>query len=177
MRAVIVSSRTLKNGSRPLPRCKHSIGARVIGTGSSLTERWRPVPNFPLYRVSNFARVRNLLTGKVLQAHLVRGVYASFGLRHGSRAYKRLTHRLAAEALLDLVISSDTAPVHLAGALGRPVWVLLRYVPDWRWLLDRDDSSWYPSARLFRQPVAGDWESVVGKVIEELSLMRPRQRH
>ena len=46
---------------------------------------------------------------------------------------------------------------HREGALGRLVWVLLRYVPDWRWLLDRDDSPWYPSARLFRQPVAGDW--------------------
>jgi tetratricopeptide (TPR) repeat protein len=82
----------------------------------------------------------------------------------------------AVMSLLDLVISSDTAPVHLAGALGRPVWVLLRHVPDWRWLLDRDDSPWYPSARLFRQPVAGDWDSVVGKVIEELSLLSSLQR-
>jgi tetratricopeptide (TPR) repeat protein len=75
----------------------------------------------------------------------------------------------AVMSLLDLVISSDTAPVHLAGALGRPVWVLLQYIPDWRWLLDRDDSPWYPSARLFRQPVAGDWDSVVAKVIGELT--------
>src|SRR5215470_16144991 len=82
----------------------------------------------------------------------------------------------AVMSLLDLVISSDTAPVHLAGALGRPVWVLLRHIPDWRWLLDRDDSPWYPSARLFRQPVAGDWQSVVAKVIEELSLVRLPQR-
>jgi hypothetical protein len=82
----------------------------------------------------------------------------------------------AVMSLLDLVISSDTAPVHLAGALGRPVWILLRHVPDWRWLLDRDDSPWYPSARLFRQPVAGDWESVVAKVIEELSLLSPLRR-
>jgi hypothetical protein len=79
----------------------------------------------------------------------------------------------AVMSLLDLMISSDTAPVHLAGALGRPVWVLLRHVPDWRWLLDRDDSPWYPSARLFRQTVAGDWDGVVAKVIEDLSRMQP----
>ncbi len=72
-------------------------------------------------------------------------------------------------SLLDLVISSDTGPVHLAGALGRPIWVLLQHSPDWRWLLDRDDSPWYPSARLFRQPKADDWQSVVDRLTEELN--------
>jgi tetratricopeptide (TPR) repeat protein len=70
---------------------------------------------------------------------------------------------------LDLVISSDTAIVHLAGALGRPVWILLAFVPDWRWLLDRNDSPWYPTARLFRQPRHGDWQNVVEAVARELS--------
>jgi len=60
----------------------------------------------------------------------------------------------------DLVISADSSPAHLAGALGRPCWVALKHVPDWRWLLDRADSPWYPNTRLFRQPRAGDWRSV-----------------
>jgi tetratricopeptide (TPR) repeat protein len=70
----------------------------------------------------------------------------------------------AAMANLDLVIAVDSAPAHLAGALGKPVWVLVPFVPDWRWLLGREDSPYYPSARLFRQPARGDWESVVLRV-------------
>jgi Flp pilus assembly protein TadD len=74
----------------------------------------------------------------------------------------------AAIGSLDLVISVDTAVAHLTGALGKPVWVLLTHAPDWRWLLDRDDSPWYPTARLFRQPAPGDWCSVIDRVAGEL---------
>jgi tetratricopeptide (TPR) repeat protein len=69
---------------------------------------------------------------------------------------------------LDLIITPDTAIAHLAGALGRPVWLALRYVPDWRWLLDREDSPWYPTMRLFRQPLRDDWPSVFAAMAAQL---------
>ena len=65
---------------------------------------------------------------------------------------------------LDLVISVDTAVAHLAGALGKPVWLLNCFDPCWRWLQNRDDSPWYPSLRQFRQPTAGDWPSLISRV-------------
>ena len=69
---------------------------------------------------------------------------------------------------LDLVISVDTAIVHLAGALGVPIWVFIPFVPEWRWLHERSDSPWYPTMRLFRQTKRGDWESVIKNMVCEL---------
>ncbi len=72
-------------------------------------------------------------------------------------------------AALDLVITCDTAMAHLAGALGRPAWIALKQSADWRWLTGRDDSPWYPTARLFRQPAAGDWKSVFAAMTRNLA--------
>jgi len=86
-------------------------------------------------------------------------------------ASARLTDFLAAAALvscLDLVITVDTSVAHLAGTLGCPVWIMLPYTPDWRWMLDRDDSPWYPAARLFRQDAARDYAPVVERIRGEL---------
>jgi ADP-heptose:LPS heptosyltransferase len=76
---------------------------------------------------------------------------------------------------LDLVITSDTSVAHLAGALGVPVWVVLQAIPDWRWLLERSDSPWYPTARLFRQREAGNWPEVFARVTQELAALAPRR--
>jgi len=69
---------------------------------------------------------------------------------------------------LDLVIAVDTAVAHLAGAMGKETWTLLHFAPDWRWMLGREDSPWYPMMRLFRQRQRADWSDVVARVTSEL---------
>jgi len=73
---------------------------------------------------------------------------------------------------LDLIITVDTSVAHLAGAMGKPVWVLLPFAPDWRWLLERDDSPWYPTMRLFRQQERGNWTTVFNEVNQALEVYR-----
>lgn len=75
-------------------------------------------------------------------------------------------------AQMDLVITIDTAVAHLAGALGVPVWVMLAFDADWRWLTVRDDSPWYPSMRLFRQPAPGLWPAVIERIRSALAAWR-----
>jgi len=76
---------------------------------------------------------------------------------------------------VDLIVTSDTAIPHLAGALGRPTWVALKHIPDWRWMLERSDSPWYPSLRLFRQPAPGDWDNVTTAMAEALKGLARRE--
>jgi hypothetical protein len=102
--------------------------------------------------------------------------------RLGTDRLTSLTPRLtdfsetaAAIANLDLLISVDTAIVHLAGALGKPVWVLLPFAPGFLWLLDRDDSPWYPTMRLFRLPSPGGWEPAIARVAEALQALIDRR--
>jgi hypothetical protein len=112
-------------------------------------------------------------------------------LQYGSHAQAEVAHaplfvdrtvdqlvdmdRFAAQvASMDLVITIDNSTAHLAGALGVPVWVLLPFAPDWRWQLDRSDSPWYPSMRLFRQPRPDDWHSVVQEIRSALLLENGR---
>jgi hypothetical protein len=97
-----------------------------------------------------------------------RALLAAHGIRHFGAALQDFDDTAALLMGMDLVIAVDTAIAHLAGALGRPLWVLLPYVPDWRWLLEREDSPWYPTARLFRQSAPGDWGGVLRRVAEEL---------
>ncbi|HSF30584.1 MAG TPA: tetratricopeptide repeat protein [Candidatus Tectomicrobia bacterium] len=100
---------------------------------------------------------------------------ANFAVRDLGRKLDETTGRFVETASvlvnLDLVITVDTAVAHLAGALGTPVWMLLGYMYDWRWALEPDQSPWYPTLRLFRQPQPGDWAAVVRKVVDALATL------
>jgi hypothetical protein len=77
---------------------------------------------------------------------------------------------------LELVVAVDTSVVHLAGAMGKAAWVMLPYAPDWRWLLDRTDSPWYPTLRLFRQGPDRSWDAVIGGIAKAIAASaRPRR--
>ena len=101
-----------------------------------------------------------------IPAYAMAGAIAYYG-----PALRDFADTAALIAQLDLVITVDTAVAHLAGAMGKPVWVLLPHPPDWRWMLNRDDSPWYPTMRLFRQPAPGDWGSVIRRLCGEIEVL------
>lgn len=129
--------------------------------------------------------VRSVLLSNILQVSKIEGA-KYFGLQkdlregdqkllhdnpqivHLGSEVKDFEETAAIMSSLDLIISSDTSIVHLAGALGRPTWVLLTSNPDWRWYLERSDSPWYPSAKLFRQSHEGEWRPVIDEVCAAL---------
>jgi hypothetical protein len=85
-------------------------------------------------------------------------------IRHFGDALHDFADTAALVDAVDLVISIDTSVAHLAGAMGKPLWVMLPFNPDWRWMLEREDCLWYPSARLFRQSAAAQWTDVLRRV-------------
>jgi ADP-heptose:LPS heptosyltransferase len=91
-----------------------------------------------------------------------------YAIQNGGSSVEDFADTAALLSQMDIVISVDTAVAHLAGALGRPVWILLSTKPDWRWMLDREDSPWYPTARLFRQTTPNEWSGVVERVKRKL---------
>lgn len=118
----------------------------------------------PAYEFVSLQKALQPEDERLLQAHPeVRNFAATLG---------DFSDTAALSGLMDLIISVDTSVAHLAGAMGRPTWILLPFIPDWRWLLDRDDSPWYSSARLFRQVQAGDWAAVIHRVSVELAAGR-----
>ena len=146
-----------------------------IAWQGSAKYRWDAKRSIPLERFEPLARVPGVqLYGlqKGLGSEQLGRVASRFAIVDlGSRLDESTGPFLDTAAViknLDLVISSDTSIPHLAGAQGAPVWLATPFTPDWRWLLDREDSPWYPTLRLFRQPSVGDWESVFERMAAEL---------
>ena len=140
--------------------------------GSTSGFRWKVIPLEQFRRLfsSRFQFVS-------LQKHRTEAERACLdraGVLHPGEALFDFSDTAALCHLMDFVITVDTSVAHLAGALGLPVWVLLPWFADWRWLLDREDSPWYPSMRLFRQHVRGDWDGVLQRVQLELDALFDR---
>ena len=149
-------------GGRDRPR----VGLIWAGRPDHALDRERSVPLAAMRELLAMAGIEWLS----LQLGAPRLQIAAFGgrLRDLGSELRDFQETAALIENLDLLITVDTAAAHLAGAMGRPVWILLPEVPDWRWLLGRNDSPWYPSARLFRQRENADWASVVRQVQAEL---------
>jgi ADP-heptose:LPS heptosyltransferase len=94
----------------------------------------------------------------------------------GSSNDRDLAETAALMATLDLVITTDTCIAHLAGAMGKPVWILLPHLSDWRWMQRTETTPWYPTARLFRQSAPGDWDGVMERVTGQLRELRAAER-
>lgn len=129
------------------------------------TEQWRNLGIQSLTALGEVAGVRWYNLGPVSVAKHTLGGAQIVDL---FRSFRDFADVAAAVANLDLVITADTMVPHIAGAMGKEVWLLLPFASDWRWLRDRDDTPWYPTMRLFRQPTPGDWGTPISRVIESL---------
>jgi ADP-heptose:LPS heptosyltransferase len=96
---------------------------------------------------------------------------ANSDIKHYAQNFKDFADTAALCDLSDLVISVDTSVAHLAAAIGKPTWILLPYVPDWRWMLNRDDSPWYASVKLYRQDESRAWQPVLERIAQDLKTL------
>jgi tetratricopeptide (TPR) repeat protein len=148
-------------------RRKLRIGLVWSGNPQHDNDHNRSIPLHTLLRITE-ANARFVSLQKGLRAS-DETLLAQTGIVDLTSHLTDFAETAALVSCLDLVISVDTSVAHLAGALGRPTWVLLPYVPDYRWLLDREDSPWYPSLRLFRQSERRNWDQVLDRVRQELA--------
>jgi len=160
---------------------------RLAGEGFKVGLVWSGNPmhpndrnrSCPLERFAPLAEVPNVqlygLQKDEAAAAQVKGLPENMAVTNLGQHFRDFTDTAGVIENLDLLISVDTSVVHLAGAMGKPVWVLLALsMPDWRWLLDREDSPWYPTMRLFRQQKQRDWDVVIRRVAEELRMLMER---
>ncbi|NET14381.1 MAG: tetratricopeptide repeat protein, partial [Okeania sp. SIO1H6] len=152
----------------PAPEKNLKIGICWQTSSNANTSQKRSCPVEYLQEILSIDQTNfYLLQKEVLPADL-EWLNSQTQVYNNGSSFKNLADTAAAIKQLDLVISIDTAVAHLAGALGKPVWILLPFDSDWRWMLDRNNSPWYPTARLFRQTKIGDWDNVFEQVGESL---------
>lgn len=150
-----------------LPRSSFKIGIAWRGDPVHKGDRFRSVS------LARFAPLANIPGVRLFSLQRGPGLeelgQVDFPLVELGSHFETFMDTAAVLMNLDLLITIDTAVAHCAGALGRPVWVMLPFVPDWRWLLEREDSPWYPGMRLFRQKRMGDWDEVFQQIEGELA--------
>ena len=130
---------------------------------------WDPQRNVPLTQIARLAALEGITLHALQRGPALADWPPEWGPVSGSGDVLRAAQVMRA---LDLVITVDSMPAHLAGALGVPVWTLLHADADWRWMDGRDDTPWYPTMRLFRQEGAGDWEAVIERIAAEALTLR-----
>ncbi len=143
------------------------VGLAWAGNPANKSDRQRSMPFAMLAPLSRIPGVRLFSLQKGSPAQELAARPSDFEIIDWTEEFSDFNDA-ALMAQLDLIITVDTSVAHVAAALGRPTWIMLCHSPDWRWMLDREDSPWYPTARLFRQPVPGDWRSVVQRVADEV---------
>jgi len=148
------------------------IGLAWAGSPTHNNDRQRSLKLADLARLAGVSGVRFYSLQKGAAAGEAKAPPPGMELTDWTPELNDFAATAALLAHLDLVIAVDTAVVHLAGAMGKPVWTMIPFVPDWRWLLEREDSPWYPTMRLFRQPRIGDWDSVIARMALTLSALR-----
>jgi tetratricopeptide (TPR) repeat protein len=156
--------------SRLAPRHRLRVGLVWSGNPNHRNDRNRSIPLRTLSRILD-ADAAFVSLQKDPRPDDKAFLLESTGILDLTADLTDFTETAALLRCLDLVITVDTSVAHLAGAMGCPTWILLPYAPDWRWLLDRDDSPWYPAVRLFRQPKPRDYDSVIDRVGAELTAM------
>ena len=134
---------------------------------------WDTRRSVPLPLLASLAEVPGVALHALQRGSTLADWRAEYGENIGSDDVETTAAQMKS---LDLIVSVDSFPAHLAGALGRPIWTLLHSTPDWRWMNTGSRSPWYPTMRLFRQAQAGDWEAVVGQVAAELRALTDRER-
>jgi hypothetical protein len=154
------------------------------GAGPRIGLAWAGNPNYradkqrsvrletllPLLRTPGFTWI-SLQKGETV-ADQIGGLPADVHVLDGSSNEQDLSETAALLATLDAVVTTDTCIAHLAGAMNKPVWILLPHLSDWRWMQERETTPWYPSARLLRQKMAGDWNGVFERAVGELEAFR-----